>query len=325
MSLSKLLVVPLIIFIAACGEDPDVKGKNDLVMQLNWTDDPTFTGEYVAKEKFWFLKKLDVTLKQGGIGIDPIAMILSKKADFAVVGADKALMALSSGKPIKIVSVDLQRNPVGWIARSDLKILSFDDLRGRNDVVLGDKAGTETSSILKLILDKKALNIEPKSVSFDFSYFIDNENSIYPVYLNEEPVKAKLTHNIDVNELDPSLPENGGIKLYGNVVITHSEVVKNSPHVVHNFIFGLSSGWEYAKNNPEDALEIVSKYVKKDRNYVREVMNRTVSYATNMYERPVPAGHMEYSAWEGSIDTLKASGLLKGNVDLNEALYLWKK
>ncbi len=318
------VIAPLLLFLAGCSDDSVVSNEKTYVMQLNWTDDPTFTGEYIAKERYWFLKKLDVTLKTGGIGIDPIAMILSKKADFAVVGADKAIIAISNGKPIKIISIDLQRNPVGWIARRELKVLSFDDLRGRSDLVLGDKAGTEVSAILKLVLARKKLNIVPKGVSFDFSYFIANSNSIYPVYLNEEPIKAEVVHKILVNEIDPSKPENGGIKLYGNVIIAHSDTVATRAYVVKKFVSSLSDGWEYAKDKPDEALEIVLKYVKNDKEYVRQVMSRTVGFATNMYGRQVPAGHMEISAWEGTVKTLRESGLLEGEVNLNEALYLWK-
>ncbi|MCI5119851.1 MAG: hypothetical protein D3908_01400 [Candidatus Electrothrix sp. AUS4] len=320
-----LLAITSLFLISSCSENHNTSTNNDVVMQLNWTDDPTFTGEYIAKERFWFLKKLNVTLKKGGIGIDPIAMVLSKKADFAVVGADKAIIAISSGKPLKIISIDLQRNPVGWIARRSLKVLSFDDLRSRPDVELGDKAGTETSAILNLVLKRKKMNIIPKGVSYDFAYFLANKNSIYPVYLNEEPVKAEIVHNILVNEIDPSKPENGGIKLYGNVIITHNDTVKERTNIMKNFISALSEGWEYAKENPEEALKIVLKYVKNDKEYVRQVTNRTIDFATNMYGRPVPAGHMEYSSWENTVTILRESGLLKGEVNLNEALYLWKK
>lgn len=318
-------IICSILLFTGCSNTPENKTKNELVMQLNWTDDPTFTGEYIAKERFWFLKKIDVVLKKGGIGIDPIAMVLSKKADYAVVGADKAMIAISNGKPIKIISVDLQRNPVGWIARRDLKVISFDDLKNRPELVLGDKSGTETSAILKLVLERKGLNVVPKGVSFDFSYFLANENSIYPVYLNEEPVKAEIVHKILINEIDPAKPENGGIKLYGNVIITHTDTVKTRPNEMKNFVSALSEGWEYAQERPDEALDIVLKYVHNDKEYVRQVMNRTVGFATNMYGRPVPAGHMEYSAWENTMKTLRESGLLQGDVNLNEAIHLWKK
>lgn len=243
----NIFLVFLIIICIGCSKKKINECPNDIIFQLNWIDDPTFTGEYVAKDKFWFLDKLRVTLKQGGIGIDPVAMVISKKADYAVVGADRALLAIADNKPIRIIAVDLQRNPVGWIARTKLKVLSFEDLRNRNDLILGDKAGTEISAILKLALIKKNLNIKPHGVSFEFSYFIANENVVYPVYLNEEPVRAELLHKFKINEIDPSLNINGGIKLYGNVIITHTDKIDKCQTQINNLVKGLKLGWEFAK------------------------------------------------------------------------------
>ena len=53
-------------------------------------------------------------------------------------------------------------------------------------------------------------------------------------------------------------------------------------------------------------------------------MMRSVGFATNMYGRPVPAGHMEYSAWDATINTLREGNLLKSQVNLTEVIFLWK-
>jgi ABC-type nitrate/sulfonate/bicarbonate transport system substrate-binding protein len=267
-------------------------------------------------------EKLNVTINLGGVGIDPIAMVVSKKADYAVVGADKALIAISNGAPIRIVSVDLQRNPVGWIARQDLKVITFDDIRGRTDVTLGDKSGTEVSAILQLVLKRRNLVIKPKAVSFDFSYFLTNKDIVYPVYLNEEPFRALLINKINIVEIDPSLASNGGIKLYGNVIITHKERIDKCPDQVRKLVDGIKFGWQFAKKNREETLSLVSKYVKLDRAYLQKSIERTIEYATNMYGMPVPPGHMEYTAWENTVKVLREAGLLTKDVDLKQAIYL---
>jgi NitT/TauT family transport system substrate-binding protein len=296
--------------------------SSDITFQLNWTNDPTFTGEYLAYEKFWFIDKLKVTIKQGGIGVDPIATIVAKQSDYAVVGADKALMAIADGKPIKIISVDLQRNPVGWIARPSLKVNNFNDLNNRKDIIIGDKAGTEVSSILSLIIRRKNLSINPQPVSFDFSYFIANENCVYPVYLNEEPVRARILNDIDIVEIDPLKDENGGIKLYGNVIICHQDKLDSCKEQVDKVIEGLSKGWTYAQQNEDESAQIVNKYVKNDIAYVKEVIKRTVSFATNLYGNKVPSGHMDIGAWQNTYNTLKEADLLSKDFDLRTAIYI---
>lgn len=306
----------------SCNKQQNKECSSNITFQLNWTNDPTFTGEYLAYEKFWFLSKLNVTVKQGGIGVDPIAMIVAKKADYAVVGADKALMAIADGKPIKIVSVDLQRNPVGWIARPTLKVNNFNDLNNRDDIIVGDKAGTEVSSILSLIIKRGNLNIKPQAVSFDFGYFVSNENCVYPVYLNEEPVRAKILNNIDIIEIDPLKDENGGIKLYGNVIICHQDKLDSCKEQVDAIIDGLTKGWTFAQKNQDESVQLVNKYVQSDAAYVKEVMKRTISFATNLYGNKVPPGHMDIGAWQNTYNTLKEAGLLSKDFDLNTAIYI---
>ena len=323
-SIFSIIILGFFVIVAGCKSDTK-DCSNKVTLQLNWIDDPTFTGEYLAKEKFWFADKLNVEIRQGGVGIDPIAMLTTGKADYAVIGADKALIAIANGAPLKIIAVDLQRNPVGWIARSSLKILNFDDIKGRIDVILGDKSGTEVSSILSLILKKRQLNIVPKSVSFDFAYFLYNENVIYPVYLNEEPVKATLLHGIAINEIDPALEVNGGIQLYGNVIVTTKEKTEKCPNQITTFVTGLRKGWEFANSDKNETYEIVSKYVTKvDKGYIAQTVDRTVGFATKMYGRDVPPCHMELTAWESTLAILRQSGLLDKEVDLNNALYLIK-
>ncbi len=296
--------------------------QNQIIFQLNWINDPTFTGEYLALEKFWFLKDLKVTIKQGGIGIDPIATVIAGKADYAVVGADKALMAIADDKPIMIISVDLQRNPVGWIARPELKINNFADMVNRNDIIIGDKAGTEVSSILSLIIKRQKLDIKPQSVSFDFGYFISNTNCIYPVYLNEEPVRARILNGLNIIEIDPQNEENGGVKLYGNVIICHQSKLDDCKDQVDDIIEGLVKGWKFASDNPSETVQIVNKYVNQNVDYVQDVIKRTVNYATHLYGHEVPPGHMEIGAWQTTYNTLKEAGLLSKDFDLKKSVYI---
>jgi len=324
MKKSVIFILSVFVIMQSCssGRKKSNDCQNQVTFQLNWTNDPTFTGEYLAFEKFWFLNDLKVTMKQGGIGIDPIAMIVAGTADYAVVGADKALMAIADDKPIKIISVDLQRNPVGWIARPELKVNSFDDMKNRNNIIVGDKAGTEISAILSLIIKRKGLNIKPQSVSFDFGYFISNKDCIYPVYLNEEPVRARILNDLNVIEIDPQKEENGGIKLYGNVIICHRDKLDNCKSQVDNIIDGLVKGWKFASENPEETVQIVNKYVNQDVDYVQEAIKRTVNYATHLYGYEVPPGHMEIAIWQTTYNTLNEAGLLSKEFDLKNAIYI---
>jgi TolB-like protein/ABC-type nitrate/sulfonate/bicarbonate transport system substrate-binding protein len=314
-------------YLGAYSEDREavVNAPSKIKFLLNWIHDPTFTGEYIAFEKYWEQHGLTCDIIQGGVGINPISLVENKVVDYAIVGSDKALIAISNNMPIKIVSVDQQRNPVGWVVRSDLGINSFKDLLGREDVILGDKSGTEISSILQLILKKMNYSLYPQAVNFDFDYFLANENVMYPVYLNEEPEKAKIIYNLNITEIDPSEDINGGIKLYGNVLIVHNDKFENHLDEVLTIRDGIIYGWEFAFNNPSEAVRIVNKYVKHDEKYVKAVMQRSISFANNKYGEIVHPGHMDKNTWEKTINVLTKAGILKRPIDIESSIYLNKE
>lgn len=300
-------------------------GNRPVVFQLNWTPDPTFTGVYVAADKnknFFAQEGLSVEIQAGGFGIDPLAPVVAKKAQFAVVGADKAAIAFANGAPIRVVAVEFQRNPVGWIVRSSKGIKSLVDLVGKKDMVLGDKVGTETTAILNLMLRRLNLTkkLTPQPVGFDFAYFLQNENVVYPVYLNEEPVTARVK-GVAVVEIDPSAPENGSIRLYGNVIIAHKDTVSKDAKLVRAFLTGLRKGWNFAKSDPKAAENILRQYKGFDNPQMPDVLTRSIVFATSSYGVDVPAGHMEVAQWESTLRVLRESGMLTKDVSVSDLVW----
>lgn len=306
--------------IVGCG----TVGNRSVVLQLNWTPDPTFTGEYVAlKKNYWRNEGLDVRIDAGGFGVDPFAAVISGGAQFAVVGADKAIVAKANGAPIKVIAVDFQRNPVGWIARRSIHVNNFADIPSKPKVVLGDKVGTETSAIMELCLRRLGLSdkVTIRAVGFDFAYFLQNENVIYPVYLNEEPVQAKLK-KVDIVEIDPADTQNGRVRMYGNVVVIHESLLKNNPAAVSGFLRGLKRGWKFAKENEDQAIALLKDSMRYDAAALPEVLRRSVTFATQLYGEPVPPGHMELREWEGTVRTMRESGLLKADINIKDLVQL---
>lgn len=311
---------------SGCSPDEIIPpGNTPVVLQLNWTPDPTFSGAYIAADRgknFFAQQGLSVDIQAGGFGIDPFAPVVAKSAQFAVVGADKAAIAFSNGAPIRVVAVEFQRNPVGWIVRRSLGVNAIPDLLSRPDLILGDKIGTETTIILSLMLSKLKIEdkIIPQGVGFELAYFIQNVNVVYPVYLNQEPVTAKMM-GLDVVEIDPSKPENGGIRLYGNVIIVHEDTLNENPRLVTAFVAGLRKGWEFAAANPDAAITLLQQYTGFENKEMAEVLARSVEFATSSYGVRVPPGHMEVSQWQNTLRVLRDSGALEKDISVSDLVW----
>ena len=319
--------VVLCLFVGCSGKPGEglPPGNTPVTLQLNWTPDPTFSGAHIAASRtrnFFAQEGLSVDIQPGGFGIDPFAPVVAKRAQFAVVGADKAVIAFANGAPIRVVAVEFQRNPVGWIVRSSKGVKSLRDLADRKDLVLGDKVGTETTAILNLMLRRLGLadKLKPQGVGFEFAYFLQNENVVYPVYLNEEPVTAKVK-GLDVVEIDPAAAENGAVQMYGNVIITHRDTVTQNPKLVRAFVTGLSKGWEFAKSDSKGAEAILRQYKGFDNEQMPGVLARSVQYATSSCGVAVPPGHMEVAQWENTLRVLGESGLLTKDVSVSELVW----
>lgn len=321
-----LILGTILSLLSACDNSSVHPGNVPITFQLNWTPDPTFAGVYIAADKrtgFFAKEGLTVEIQPGGFGIDPIAAIITKRAQFAVVGADKAAFAFSNGAPIRVVAVEFQRNPVGWMVRSSKGVKKLGDLVDRKDLVLGDKIGTETTAILSLMLKRLHLEdkIKPQAVGFETSFFFNNENSVYPVYLNEEPVTARVK-GIEVTEIDPSAPENGGIILYGNVIIVHKDFVKDRPKLIKAFNTGLSAAWVFAKNKPKEAESILRQHKVFDNEQMPGVLARSITFANSFYGVDVPPGHMEITQWEKTLDTLMEIGIVKKKIYVKDLVWM---
>jgi NitT/TauT family transport system substrate-binding protein len=145
---------------------------------------------------------------------------------------------------------------------------------------------------------------------------------VYPVYLNEEPVTA-INARIKIIEIDPSSPENGSIRMYGNVIIAHQDFIEKHPEYVRGFVKALRRGWEYAKNNGHETEKILRSIDGFNTPQMPEVLKRSIGFATYSYAGvEVPPGHMDTSGWEETLKLLKEGGVIKKEIDVNKFTWM---
>ena len=116
-------------------------------MQLKWKHQFQFAGYYAALEQgFYRDAGLDVTIREGGPGIDVAEAIASGKADFGVCSAS-VLRDWSAGRRLVVLAAIFQRSPVVILVPRRADISSVSDLRGH---ILMDSPGSdEIAAMLK--------------------------------------------------------------------------------------------------------------------------------------------------------------------------------
>src|SRR4030081_3217164 len=151
--------------LAACAQQPDILRRlvmaaclvllashpaaafDSASLQLKWKHQFQFAGYYAALEQgFYRDAGLDVTIREGGPGIDVAETVSSGKSDFGVCSASVLREWTAAGRLVVLAAI-FQRSPAVILVARRADIASVSDLRGRT---LMDTPGSdEIAAMLK--------------------------------------------------------------------------------------------------------------------------------------------------------------------------------
>ena len=105
--------------------------REQVSLQLKWKHQFQFAGYYAALEQgFYRDAGLDVSIREGGPGIDVVDTVATGKADFGVCSAN-VLREWSIGRRLVVLAVIFQQSPAIILVPRRADISSVSDLRGR--------------------------------------------------------------------------------------------------------------------------------------------------------------------------------------------------
>jgi ABC-type nitrate/sulfonate/bicarbonate transport system substrate-binding protein len=100
-------------------------------LQLKWKHQFQFAGYYAALEQGYYREAgLDVTIREGGPGIEVAETVASGKADFGVCSAS-VLREWTMGRRLVVLAAIFQHSPAVILVARRADISSVSDLRGR--------------------------------------------------------------------------------------------------------------------------------------------------------------------------------------------------
>src|ERR1700731_2661755 len=122
-------------------------GLDSASLQLKWKHQFQFAGYYAALEQGYYRDAgLDVTIREGGPGIDVAETVASGKADFGVCSTS-VLREWTMGRRLVVLAAIFQQSPAVILVARRADISSVSDLRGRT---LMDAPGSdEIAAMLK--------------------------------------------------------------------------------------------------------------------------------------------------------------------------------
>jgi len=310
-SCSDFFVKCLISFLGSMTLILPVGAQDSVTLQLKWTHAFQFAGYYAAKEKGYYREAgLEVKILEANPETNPIEEVLNGHAEYGV-GTSSLLLARASGKPVVVMAVIFQQSPYEIYTASDIH--SLKDLVGKrlmiepqSDELLAflKKEGVPVDSILQI-----PHSFTPDGLMNGDAEAISGYSSNEPYFFREAGFSYQTFS-----------PRSAGIDFYGDNLFTSEQELKKYPERVKAFKAASLRGWQYAKEHPEEIVDLImARYSKQHtRDYLHFESDQMIPL---LQPDLIEIGYMNPKRWQHIAKTYASIGLLPADYEPDGFIY----
>ena len=233
-----------------------------VTLQLKWVTQAQFAGYYVAKDKGYYEEEgLDVTIKPGGPDIAPPQVIAGGGADVIIDWMPAALATREKGVPLVNIAQPFKKSGMMLTCRKDTGIAKPEDFRGKT---LGVWFFGNEYPFLSWM---SHLGI-PTTGGADGVTVVKQGFNVDPLIQRQADCISTMTYNEYWQVIDAGIPpeelvvfkyeDEGMATLEDGLYVLEKNL--DDPAFVDKmarFVRASMKGWEWAKENPEEAAMIV--------------------------------------------------------------------
>lgn len=254
ITLAVLTVILSALFLTAITTENT--SQDEVKLRLKWVNHAQFAGYYTAEQKDYYKENgINVQIIPGGASSPSIQMVASGSEHFGVTAMSQLMEARAKGVPVVALATIYRKNPLIWFSVNE-DIKTAQDFVGRK---VGVTIGSNSDVLFRAMLVKAGVDIkdvETVPVSYDLTPLLTGQVDVYEGYIINQPLIAqgKGFQTYIVN------PEDYGIYFYADTLFTTEDMIKNNPELVKRFVQASIKGWEYAFDNPNDAVDFTLMY-----------------------------------------------------------------
>lgn len=226
-------------------------------LQLQWVHQAQFAGFYLAQDLGLYAKAgLEVQIKPGGPGLDPLAELAAGRCDFALSWLSEALQRRGKGVPLVNLAQLVQRSSLLLVTFADSGIASIKDLQGKRVGLWSRQFALAPHALFQ----REGVRVQEVPQNVTMAPFlmraVDAASAmLYNEYhqLYQAGVDWKQIRVFDFVELGLNFPEDG--------IYALDSTWAQRPEVCRRFVAASLEGWRRAFAQPEQALAAVMKRV----------------------------------------------------------------
>lgn len=303
------------------------KKEEELNVRLKWQYQTQFAGYIVAKEKgFYKNLGLDVNLEPAGPDLKPYLTVASGSDDIGIGVPNQIITAQSNGVPLVSVAQMMQDSPFRFVIKNKNRIDSLQQLKGKDVGIWmgGDEA--EFVSILKSVgMNLDDVNVIPQD--FSVAPFLQDKYILSHVSVYNELNLIKANGYSDKDSLQIFSPKDYNSAILGDMLFCKKDFLANNKVKVAKFIEGSILGWKYAKDHPDEAVDLVLKYNSElDKTHQLAQLNAALDliFTGNSLKKGI--GYIDEKEYQNAENILFSSGQLKKDINIKDTydLSAWK-
>lgn len=287
--------------------------KTDVTVRLNWLHQAQYAGMYVALDKGFYEKEgLKVKFLEYEEGLDQNKEVAEGKVEFAISTPIEMLDAVDKGSKIEAIAVVHQISPYAFASLKPENIQSPQDFSGK---VLGAMGGSrEAYTKYNFLLSKHSAKATIKELGFEkneVEHLLGGASDVVDLYRTDQPYLFQM----EGLEYDLILPENYGIRTYGDIIIASSDFLSQNPDIAKSFLSATFRGWEYAFEHEKEAVEIVTKYQNElyaDRKRQEFILQQSKPLILQTSQE---LGSMSFTIWNQTVKAVDGAELLENELN----------
>ena len=208
------------------------------------------------KKGFFEAENLEVEIKSGGVGINPVDVLVADDADIAVAWTGNVLPAIAKGEELVNIGQGLQRTGMVLVAKKSSGIETPEDLRGKKIGVWPGGNETEPFAfIAKNGLDRDK-DVEIISQAFDMNQLLNDEIDVASAMKYNE---LELVYESGLKPEDLTIfdLEESGAGMLQDGLFVRKAYLEGNKEVLERFLRASMKGWDYAILHQEEAIDLI--------------------------------------------------------------------
>ncbi len=289
---------------------PGLAAGHEVRMQLGWLASNGILGEVVAKTKGFYTEEgVELDITPGGPNVDGVGGVAAGQSTLGQISSSPSIMlARSAGIPIKAFAAGYQKHPFTYFS------LEKDPIRKPQDMV-GKTIATQPTAyiLLRALLAKNGIpedQVEIVNMGSDMNQLLTGQAQAVTGWMtNTNALKILGNDRVDMMLWD------AGIQLYANVYYTTDKELGEHSDTLTKFLRGSARGWGYAKDNPEEAVDmLVAAYPNLNKESELEAVKGVLGFSFDATTTENGWATMNKENWQRQIDVYADLEQFKGDV-----------